>query len=50
MAMGILMARHHLTDDQAFAALRRVSQHANRKLYLVASEVMETGELPQGRS
>ncbi len=49
MAMGMLMARYQLTQEQAFAALRRVSQDANRKLYLVASEVMETGELPSQR-
>ena len=50
MAMGILMARHQMTHEQAFEALRRVSQDANRKLYMVALDVMETGELPQGRS
>ena len=47
MAMGILMARHRLTDEQAFAALRRASQDSNRKLYLVASDVVETGKLPE---
>jgi AmiR/NasT family two-component response regulator len=47
MAMGILMARHRLTDEQAFAALRRASQDSNRKLYLVAWDVVETGKLPE---
>ncbi|MDQ1722379.1 MAG: hypothetical protein QOI26_2113, partial [Pseudonocardiales bacterium] len=31
-AMGILMARHHLTIDQAFDLLRRTSQRAHRKI------------------
>ena len=47
MAMGILMAREHLTEDQAFAALRTSSQHLNRKLRQIAESVIETGELPQ---
>lgn len=49
-AMGILMARHTLTSDQAFDLLRRTSQRAHRKIVAIAVEVIETGvlELPQG--
>ena len=44
-AMGILMARHQLTSDQAFDLLRRVSQGAHRKVVAIAAEVIETGAL-----
>jgi hypothetical protein len=49
-AMGILMARHTLTSDQAFDLLRRASQRAHRKIVAIAAEVIETGvlELPSG--
>ena len=49
MAMGLLMARGLLTQDQAFAVLRRASQHLNRKLHEVAAELIETGQLPRRR-
>ncbi|CAM5568376.1 GAF and ANTAR domain-containing protein OS=Streptomyces tendae OX=1932 GN=GUR47_22720 PE=4 SV=1 [Streptomyces tendae] len=45
-AMGILMGRHHLTEDAAFAALRRYSQDNNVKLREVAALVCERGGLP----
>ena len=48
MAMGILMSSKLLTADQAFDALRRVSQDSNRKLRDVALQVTETGMLPEG--
>jgi AmiR/NasT family two-component response regulator len=35
-----------MTQEQAFEVLRRASQHLNRKLYDVAAEVVETGQLP----
>jgi hypothetical protein len=44
-AMGILMARHQLTSDQAFDLLRRSSQRAHRKIVSIAADVIETGEL-----
>jgi hypothetical protein len=44
-AMGILMARHQLTSDQAFDLLRRASQSAHRKVVAIAAEVIETGAL-----
>jgi hypothetical protein len=49
-AMGILMARHRLTSDQAFDLLRRTSQRAHRKIVAIAADVIETGELelPKG--
>jgi len=40
--MGILMQRHALTRDEAFAVLRRASQDANRKLSDIATEVADT--------
>jgi hypothetical protein len=43
--MGILMARHQLTSDQAFDLLRRTSQHLHRKIVAIAAEVIESGEL-----
>ncbi|MGW0873379.1 GAF and ANTAR domain-containing protein [Streptomyces sp. NPDC002740] len=45
-AMGILMGRHHLTEDQAFDVLRRYSQENNIKLREVARKVCEGGGLP----
>ena len=44
-AKGILMERHKLTADQAFAVLARASQHTNRKLVDVARYLTSTGEL-----
>jgi GAF domain-containing protein len=48
-AKGILMERHKLTADQAFAVLARVSQEMNRKLLDVARELTDTGAVPEGR-
>ncbi len=45
-AMGILMARDLVTSQEAFALLRKASQHLNRKLRDVAAEVEFTGTLP----
>ncbi|MFD7678382.1 GAF and ANTAR domain-containing protein [Streptomyces sp. NPDC059271] len=46
-AMGILMASHHLSEDQAFDVLRRYSQHTNTKLREVARQVCEAGTLQE---
>ena len=46
MAMGVLMSRGRLSQDEAFDLLRRASQHLHRKLRDVAADVVETGELP----
>jgi GAF domain-containing protein len=48
MAQGILMERYSLTPDQAFAVLRRYSQEQNRKLRVVAQEIITTRKLPDG--
>jgi hypothetical protein len=45
-ALGILMAHRKVTQDDAFAMLRRASQNLHRKLREVAAEVVETGTLP----
>jgi GAF domain-containing protein len=44
-AKGILMERHRITPDQAFALLSEQSQQANRKLVDVARRLAETGTL-----
>ncbi|MEO7194411.1 MAG: GAF and ANTAR domain-containing protein [Pseudonocardiaceae bacterium] len=45
-AEGILIERERITPDQAFAVLRRASQHVNIKLREVAQYVVDTGEVP----
>lgn len=45
-AQGMLMHRHGLTADSAFAVLRRLSQHHNTKLAALAEAIVTTGELP----
>lgn len=47
MAMGIVIEREKCTPDCAFAILCRISQHENRKLHLVAAEVVATGVIPE---
>ena len=44
-AKGILMERHRITADEAFAMLSEHSQRANRKLADVARVLTETGAL-----
>ncbi len=46
VAMGIRMVSHKITRDRAFDLLRIASQDAQRKLYDVAEDVVETGALP----
>jgi hypothetical protein len=43
-AQGILIERERITPEQAFAVLRRASQHLNIKLREVARTLVETGE------
>lgn len=45
-AIGILMATHKVREEEAFDLLRESSQHLNRKLRDIATDVTETGELP----
>lgn len=44
-AQGMLMERHKVPADEAFAQLVRVSQHLNCKLRDVADHLVNTGEL-----
>jgi GAF domain-containing protein len=48
IAIGILMERHKISSEQAFAVLSRASQERNIKLRDVARRVAETGEAPDG--
>jgi GAF domain-containing protein len=45
-AIGIVMARHKMTDTAAFALLRQASQSTNTKLRDVAETVTQTGDIP----
>jgi len=45
MAIGILMARRGLTEEQAFQCLRDESQRRNIKLRELAETVVYTGDL-----
>ena len=46
IAIGILMAEHRYTREQAFDQLRIASQRLNRRLRDLAEEVRDTGQLP----
>jgi GAF domain-containing protein len=48
-AKGILMERHKLTADQAFAVLTKASSQTNTKLRDVAQTLVGTGEEPPTR-
>jgi len=50
MAMGILMERHRLTEEQAFDRLRDLSQRSNIKLREVAEQIVFTGDTEQRRT
>lgn len=45
-AEGILMERYSLTADQAFAMLVQVSQEENRRVNLIAQELISTRQTP----
>lgn len=45
-ALGIVMERHRVTEEQAFDLLRRHSQEQNVKLRDLARRLTQTGELP----
>ncbi len=47
-AQGILMERFDLDADRAFEVLRRYSQHHNKKLHLVAQQLIDSRTLPEG--
>lgn len=44
-AVGILMTRMNLTDDQAFEVLNNASQRRNRKLHQLAEDVLHNGTM-----
>ncbi|MEO9200136.1 MAG: ANTAR domain-containing protein [Antricoccus sp.] len=44
-AIGIIMTRMNLTEDQGFEVLREASQRRNRKLRQLADDVLYTGAL-----
>jgi len=45
-ALGMLMERYQIGEDEAFSFLVRCSSHQNRKLYDIAADFVETRELP----
>lgn len=45
-AQGMLIQRYELTPEQAFAVLTRASQHTNRKLHVIAAEMVRGGIRP----
>lgn len=49
-AEGILMERYDLTADQAFAMLIRVSQEQNRRVNVLAEELITTRRTPGSNS
>jgi len=44
-AMGMIMERHKLSQDDAFSVLRQLSQERNTKLHDIARHVCETGRI-----
>ncbi len=44
-AIGIIMANRNLTEEAAFELLRSASQQANRKVRILADEVVRTGDV-----
>ena len=47
IAVGILMARLAVSEEEAFQTLVRASQNSHRKLHDIAEDVIFTGQLPQ---
>ena len=43
-AIGILMASRRVSEDVAFEMLSRASQNGNRKLRLVAEDIVHSGD------
>jgi hypothetical protein len=46
-AIGIVMANRRITDEQAFEVLRRASQLANRKIRVLADDIVRTGDVSE---
>lgn len=47
IAIGIVMAQHKVTQDQAWDLLRITSQDTQRKVRDIAEDVIDTGTLPE---
>lgn len=47
-AIGIIMERERITEDEAFLRLRKASQDGNRKLRDLADQIVLTGTVPSG--
>jgi hypothetical protein len=47
IALGIVMQRFRIDEDEAFRYLRRLSSTSNRKLYTLAEEIKRSGRVPQ---
>jgi hypothetical protein len=45
-ALGIMMDRLAVTEDEAFTRLRMASQRSHRKLRDIAEEIVYTGQIP----
>jgi len=45
VALGILMGRYKITDDEAFSLMQMASQRTHRKLRDIAADVAQTGDL-----
>ncbi len=43
-AIGIIMTRRFVTQDEAFTLLRRASNNTNRKLREIAEDIVATGD------
>ena len=50
MAMGVVMERYHLSSEQAFEILCRLSQESHRKVNRIAEDIVFSGELPHAGS
>jgi AmiR/NasT family two-component response regulator len=48
-AKGLLMAHRHMSEDDAYKALRRMAMNQNRRLAEVAEAVLATAEVLPGR-
>ncbi|MCH8564017.1 GAF and ANTAR domain-containing protein [Nesterenkonia sp. LB17] len=49
-AKGILMERYKITGHQAFLLLAKASQHTNKKLQVLAEDLVNSGELTGGKT
>lgn len=48
-ALGIVMERYKVTEDDAFTVLKKTSQDRNIKLRDIARAIVQTGEIPGAR-